>query len=91
MNWGAYFRTGGARLKRWQPAEREAELLQVEERDPMVLLDSVTYLKDGTPVEYYHAIHRGDRSRFEVDLHRALPGDDDLPSVSLVDTPSARP
>ncbi len=56
--------------------EREAQLLQVELRDPMVLLDSVTYLKDGTPLEYYHAIHRGDRSRFEVDLHRALPGEE---------------
>ena len=46
---------------------REAELLHVEEYDPMVLLDSVTFLKDGTP------------------------GDDDLPSVSLVDTPPTRP
>ena len=50
--------------------EREAELLQVDECDPLVLLDSVTYLEDGTPIEYYHAVHRGDRSRFEVELVR---------------------
>ena len=50
--------------------EREARLLMVEECDPLMLLDSVTYLEDGTPLEYYHAVHRGDRSRFEVELIR---------------------
>lgn len=57
--------------------KREALLLQVSENDPMILLDSVTYLKNGTPIEYYHAIHRGDRSRFEVELYRVRP--DQLP------------
>jgi len=50
--------------------EREADLLQVDQRAPLILLDSVTYLEDGTPIEYYHAVHRGDRSRFEVSLVR---------------------
>ncbi|HLE14334.1 MAG TPA: GntR family transcriptional regulator [Anaerolineales bacterium] len=50
--------------------EYEAQLLQVEEGSPLILLDSVSYLQDGTPVEYYHALHRGDRSRFEVELVR---------------------
>lgn len=50
--------------------KREASLLQVEEFDPLILLDSVTYLKDDTPIEYYHAVHRGDKSRFEVELVR---------------------
>ena len=50
--------------------EREAQLLQIEEGDPLILLNSVTYLEDGTPMEYYHAVHRGDRSRFEVNLVR---------------------
>jgi GntR family transcriptional regulator len=36
----------------------------------MVMLDSISYLADGRPVEYYHAVHRGDRSRFEVELVR---------------------
>lgn len=48
----------------------EAELLEVEVGDPLVLIDSVSYLPDGTPIEYYHALHRGDRSRFEVELIR---------------------
>jgi len=50
--------------------EREAHLLDVEKFQPLILLDSVSYLENGTPMEYYHAVHRGDRSRFEVNLVR---------------------
>jgi DNA-binding GntR family transcriptional regulator len=50
--------------------EEEANLMQVKKGAPMVLLDSVSYLEDGTPVEYYHAVHRGDRTRFEIELVR---------------------
>jgi GntR family transcriptional regulator len=50
--------------------KQEAELLQISYCDPLILLDSVTFLHDGTPIEYYHAVHRGDRSRFEVELVR---------------------
>ena len=50
--------------------EYEAELLQIDRGAPLILLNSVSYLEDGTPIEYYHAVHRGDRSRFEVELVR---------------------
>lgn len=50
--------------------ELESHLLQVPRGAPLMLLDSVSYLADGTPIEYYHALHRGDRSRFEVELIR---------------------
>lgn len=50
--------------------EYEARLLQLEKGAPLILLDSVSYLNDGTPIEYYHALHRGDRSQFEVELVR---------------------
>ncbi|MBI3286974.1 MAG: GntR family transcriptional regulator [Chloroflexi bacterium] len=50
--------------------EYEARLLQIEKGAPLILLDSVSYLNDGTPIEYYHALHRGDRSQFEVELVR---------------------
>lgn len=33
-------------------------------------LAGVRCLDDGTPIEYYHALHRGDRARFEVGLIR---------------------
>ncbi len=48
----------------------EADLLQIEPGAPLMLLDSVSYLEDGSPIEYYHALHRGDRSRFEAELIR---------------------
>jgi len=50
--------------------QQAAELLQVEEGAPLIQLDSVSFLADGTPIEYYHALHRGDRSTFEVVLIR---------------------
>jgi GntR family transcriptional regulator len=50
--------------------EYEARSLGVTIGAPLILLDSVSYLEDGTPLEYYHARHRGDRSKFEVELIR---------------------
>lgn len=50
--------------------QRESELLRIERGAPLMLLDSVSCTEDGTPIEYYHALHRGDRSRFEADLLR---------------------
>jgi GntR family transcriptional regulator len=45
-----------------------AELLQVEKGAALSLLKSIGWLSDGTPLEYYVAWHRGDRSRFQVRL-----------------------
>jgi GntR family transcriptional regulator len=54
--------------------DREAQLLKVRKNAPLVLLDSVSYLGDGRPIEYFHALHRGDRARFEVEPVRLRPG-----------------
>jgi GntR family transcriptional regulator len=61
--------------------EYEARLLGVEEGVPLVLLDSVSYLRDGRPIEYFHAVHRGDRSRFEVEVVRVQRGETPLNRV----------
>jgi GntR family transcriptional regulator len=37
---------------------------------PVLLLKSRTFLSSGQPIEYFVAWHRGDRSRFEVNLTR---------------------
>jgi GntR family transcriptional regulator len=50
--------------------ERTAELLQVPAGAPLLQLDSIGYLENGVPLEYYRALHRGDRSQFEVELVR---------------------
>lgn len=79
---------------------REAELLRIEPNAPLIRLVSVSYLGDGTPLEYYEALHRGDRSRFEVELirireqglHREALGEGapDLPHGTDVVPPSHR-
>jgi len=47
--------------------ELEANLLNVRQGSPLMLIESTAYLEDGTPVEYFKARHRGDRTRFEVE------------------------
>lgn len=52
-------------------ASREvASLLAVKTGAALSLLKSVGWLDDGTPLEYYIAWHRGDKSRFQVRLVR---------------------
>lgn len=45
-----------------------AQLLEVPPGAALSLLKSIGWLADGTPLEYYIAWHRGDRSRFQVRL-----------------------
>ena len=61
---------GRRTLEAISASEEEAKLLGIEEGDPLILLKSVSYLEDGGSVEYFEAKHRGDRSRFEVELIR---------------------
>ena len=53
-----------------EASSEEAELLGVADGSPLMLINSISYLTDGTPIEYYRAVHRGDRSRFQVQLVR---------------------
>jgi GntR family transcriptional regulator len=48
----------------------EARLLGVKAGSPALLLKSVGVQADGVPLEYFIARHRGDRSRFTVQLVR---------------------
>jgi GntR family transcriptional regulator len=50
--------------------ETEAALLGIDRGAALLMLDSVSFAEDGQPIEYYHALHRGDRSQFEVELFR---------------------
>jgi len=54
--------------------ERHGRLLGIPPGSPVLLLKSVAYLRDGRPIEYFLAWHRGDRTRFDVELHRRRPG-----------------
>lgn len=43
-------------------------LFGVARGDPLLKIDSVSYLADGWPLEYYEAWHRGDRSKLEIEM-----------------------
>ena len=66
----------GRRILEAVPAnEYEANLLNIKKGTPLIMFDSISYSDDSTPIEYYHALHRSDRLRFEVELVRVLKGD----------------
>lgn len=49
--------------------ESEAELLGIKEGDPIQLTTSVTYTKEGRPIEYSIARFRGDRNVFRCEVN----------------------
>ncbi len=67
---GIHIASGKRYIEAVAADQQEAELLNTDVGAPLIMLDSVSFLEDGTPIEYYHAVHRGDRSRFEVELVR---------------------
>jgi GntR family transcriptional regulator len=70
QEYGLEIARGHRMLEAIVASEHEAKLLEINEGAPLISLESVSYLEDGTPLEYYHAFHRGDRSMFEVELIR---------------------
>ncbi len=67
---GIFIAKGRRYLEAVLANETEAALLGIERGAPLLMLDSISYSETGKPIEYYHALHRGDRSRFEVELLR---------------------
>jgi GntR family transcriptional regulator len=68
---GIYITSGRRYVEAVAATETEALLLGVERGSPLLLLDSVSFDSNGRCVEYYHALHRGDCSRFTVELVRS--------------------
>jgi GntR family transcriptional regulator len=50
----------------------EASLLNIRQGAPLLLIESTSYLEDGTPIEYFKARHRGDRTSFEIDSFKQV-------------------
>jgi GntR family transcriptional regulator len=71
--YGLIIASGRRILEAVLAGEYEAKMLEVNEGAALISLESVSYLEDGTPLEYYNALHRGDRSMFEVELIRSSP------------------
>jgi GntR family transcriptional regulator len=67
---GIFITKGHRYIEAVLATDHEAALLGIERGAPLLMLDSVSYSENERPIEYYHALHRGDRSRFEVELVR---------------------
>jgi len=50
--------------------EYEAKMLEIGTGQPVLVLERLTYLRDGTVIEYVRSAYRGDRYRFTVELNR---------------------
>jgi GntR family transcriptional regulator len=59
---------GRRRIDAISATEEEASLLNVEPGAPLLKIDSISYLDDGTAVEFFHGLFRGDRLRFEAEI-----------------------
>jgi len=50
--------------------EYEARLLEMEASQPVLILERLTYLATGDPIEYVRSSYRGDRYQFIIELVR---------------------
>ncbi len=50
--------------------EEEARLLNIKKGSPLILIESINYLKNNVPIEYYVALHRADRIKLVTHLKR---------------------
>ncbi|MCT2342811.1 GntR family transcriptional regulator [Niallia taxi] len=48
----------------------ECSILQIEEGDPVLLIERFSYLQNGEAFEYVKSIYRGDRYKFVIDMKR---------------------
>lgn len=61
--------SSGVRVLEAVAAQRPVcTLLGVNKGAPLFKMESVSYLQDGRPLEYYVAWHRGDRCKFEIEV-----------------------
>lgn len=64
---------GWRRIDAVAASDEEAGLFAIEAGSPLLRMESVSYLKDGDPLEYFIALFRSDRTCFEVEIDR-IPG-----------------
>ena len=58
------------RIEARKASKYEAQLLEIEEEEPILFVETIAYLNDGTPFEYSFSRYRGDRSEFSLELSR---------------------
>ncbi|WP_066316505.1 GntR family transcriptional regulator [Bacillus sp. FJAT-29814] len=51
-------------------SQTEAKLLHIGKGAPVMLIESTTYLENGTPIEYVKSVYRADRYKFILNINR---------------------
>ncbi|MFD0871414.1 HTH-type transcriptional repressor yvoA [Chlamydia abortus] len=51
-------------------SKKDAQLLNIKERDPLLRMERITYALNGMPIEYTFTDYRSDRYTYRVHLHR---------------------
>jgi GntR family transcriptional regulator len=69
--WHLRIESGHRSLEVAKADKKLADLLGIRPGDPVMAIESVGRDSMGNPVEYFHAWHRGDRVRFEMDVVRS--------------------
>jgi GntR family transcriptional regulator len=67
---GIFIAKGRRYIEAVLASDSDATLLSIDSGAPLLMLESISFTGSGQPVEYFHALHRGDRTRFEVELLR---------------------
>jgi GntR family transcriptional regulator len=76
QEYGLRIAAGRREIQAVLAGEEEARHLQVDRGSPLLRLESVSYLEDGRPMEYFDGLFL---SRFEVELGRLTSNDDAVP------------
>jgi GntR family transcriptional regulator len=65
---GLVIERGRRRIDAVVANEHEAKMFQVERGFPLLKMESVSYLSNGQPLEYFKGLFRSDRTGFEVEI-----------------------
>lgn len=65
-----------------EATKQEAELLQIRPRSPVIFVTRVSYLEDGSPLEFVSVASRGDRYQYRVALSGRVPSKKTTASAS---------
>lgn len=68
QKYGLKIARGERRIEAVPAGQREARLLDLALASPLLLLDTIACCPDGQPFEYSRVLHRGDRTRIEVEF-----------------------
>jgi GntR family transcriptional regulator len=65
------------------PDTNEYQWFGHELRTPVIVQEGIAYLEDDMPAEYFHAVYRGDRFKFELESKRVSSADEGPGSAHL--------